>query len=335
MAIRKEGNRWLVDIRVAEGSTRKRIRKKFHTKPEAIRFDAFVKNQSHQGQPWNPTSSDRRTLRELVDRWYQVHGRSLKDGQRRLNKLIAQVELLGDPLASDFSPRMYVDLRARRLNGNGDEKPITENTANHELAYLKAVFNKLIELDEWRSDNPLENVKKLPFDATEMFWLTPDQIDNLLQELKASANESAYFVARVCLGTGCRWSEGEALKRQQIREGKIHFAPHKRGQARSVPFVDPEIDRYLQESKRHSSLFTPCMGAFRKAIARAGIDLPKGQLTHVCRHTFATLQMENGCSLKTLQYLLGHKTLSETIKYAHFAPSALDNVAARSPLAEK
>ncbi|WP_410174014.1 tyrosine-type recombinase/integrase [Microbulbifer thermotolerans] len=79
-------------------------------------------------------------------------------------------------------------------------------------------------------------------------------------------------------------------------------------------------------------LFSPCTGAFRKAIERAGIELPPGQLTHVCRHTFASHYLMNGGDILTLQKILGHSSLTMTMRYAHFAPDHLSDVPQRSPL---
>jgi len=332
---RKDGNKWLVDLRhknLPRVFGQKRLKRRFPTKPEANRFETWALNQLNQEQPWNPVTSDRRTLKDLCDRWFNVHGRSLADGQRRYDNLLVLCEMMGDPLAADVTGKMYADLRHARMTG---EKSVSENTVNHELAYLKAVYNKLIELDEWRHANPLAKVKKLPFQATSMSWLEPEQIQALLPELRKSSNESVYWVFRICIGTGPRWGQGEAVKREQfIEPGKIWYPPHKRGTERVVPFHDPELVDYLKTTKRRGTLFTSCVGAFKKALERAEINLPAGQLTHVCRHTFATNQVRQGTDLVTLQHLLGHRTISETIKYAHFAPSALDKVPERSPLAE-
>jgi integrase len=55
---------------------------------------------------------------------------------------------------------------------------------------------------------------------------------------------------------------------------------------------------------------------FDAAVARAGIE---GVTWHTLRHTFASRLAMNGVNLKTIQVLLGHKTITMTARYAHLA----------------
>ncbi|PCJ22515.1 MAG: integrase [SAR86 cluster bacterium] len=330
MAIRKEGNRWLVDLRMnglQKIVGQKRIRKKFPTKPEAIRYQVFIQNKLNQDKPWNPINTDRRSLTDLIDRWYKAHGSTLVDGKRRKKSLLALAELMGDPLASEVSAKMYVDSRHHRLTID----KVSANTVNHELAYLKAVFNELDRLDEWQHDNPLGKVRRLQLVDNELTWLNESQVKDLLQELKNSSNEHVYYVARICLNTGARWGEAEALTSSQIRGGKIRLQS-KNGLPRSVPYLDAELDTWLDDAKRQGVLFSGCAGAFRKAIERANIVLPPGQLTHVCRHTFASNHMASGGDIITLKEVLGHTSLAMTVRYAHLAPDHLADVPGRTIL---
>ncbi|MCP0863845.1 tyrosine-type recombinase/integrase, partial [Salmonella enterica subsp. enterica serovar Give] len=98
---------------------------------------------------------------------------------------------------------------------------------------------------------------------------------------------------------------------------------------RTIP-LDTEIIAELP--KKNGALFSPCYYAFRSALARAGIDLPAGQLTHVLRHTFASHFMMNGGNILVLQKILGHTDIKMTMRYAHFAPNHLEEALKLNPL---
>lgn len=322
--MRKTEKGWRVDIR-PNGRDGKRVRKLFETKAEALRFEAYTKTAMTQRPDWQPAPKDRRTLSALITRWHEAHGQHLRAARNRLAVMQATAAALGDPPAIRLNAQAFVDYRAQRLAAG-----VSANTVNHEHAYLRALFNELERLGEWSAPNPLAKVRRLRVTERELSFLNRDQVRTLLAELGRGRNRDALQVARVCLATGARWSESETLRGEQIGAGLITFAETKNGRARAVPIM-PTLAEQLR-TRSTGRLFGRCYDAFRHAIGRAGIELPDGQLSHVLRHTFASFFMQNGGNILTLQRILGHASLTMTMRYAHLAPDHLEEARTLNPL---
>lgn len=325
MAIKKTKTGWQVDLQPGRDS--RRVRKTFKTQSEARRFEAFVKGKAAAGEPYHLPKRDRRRLLDLIHLWYQFHGNGLKDGKRRLSQLCALAERMGNPIANTITPADAARFRQSRL-----DEGITPNTTNHDQAHLRAVFNKLIRLDEWRGANPFAKIQPLRLDEKELAYLTEEQIHGLFRVLEKSNNPDVQLITRLCLATGARWSEAQTLRAEMLRQGRVTFTGTKNGRNRTIPLPEDLYHALVAHGPRIGRLFrTTAYNAFSAAIIEAGIELPKGQRTHVLRHTFASHFMMNGGDVLTLQKILRHQTIAMTMRYAHLSPEHLADAIKYAP----
>lgn len=68
--------------------------------------------------------------------------------------------------------------------------------------------------------------------------------------------------------------------------------------------------------------------SIRRAAKRSGIA--KRITCHTLRHSFATHLLEDGCDIRKLQEILGHKNIKTTLMYTHVSNLGLAGV--KSPL---
>lgn len=327
MTIKKSpsGSGWIVDVQPG-GRGAKRFRKTLPAKAEALAFEVWLKNKLAQSPDWERPRRDPRKLSDLVALWFDAHGVNLRAGENTRSRLSLLCEAMGNPAADKFKADMFADYRSRRLADG-----ISANNLNREHAYLRAMFNELRRLGLWVGDNPLALMRQFSIEDKELSYLSLDQIEKLLAK---GRNADALLIAKVCLSTGARWSEAEGLRVSQVRDGQIHFSGTKSGKNRSVPIGDALLADLtaVTSSSVSGRLFKYAYAAFRDAVRRMGLELPRGQLTHVLRHTFASHFMMNGGNILVLQKLLGHSSLTMTMRYAHFAPDHLQEAKLLNPL---
>ncbi|WP_331352606.1 phage integrase [Cellvibrio sp. UBA7671] len=330
-------DRFYVEIRPG-GRDGKKVKKTLDKLDDARKFKTNEFAKAHAGD--SPLTPSANTLRmsDLVEEWYKLHGYSLKDGLGRKGVLLFDCELMGNPIASKFTAEDFVIFRKSRLEtptGQNTGKMITANTVNHSQAYFCAVFNTLIKLGKWNLPNPLHKLQKLKIDEPDLCFLDKAQIKSLLSELKLSNTPDMYIIAKICLSTGARWGEAASLKATHVKGNKIHYSKTKSGKARSIPITTELQEEILTGRPKSGLLFNQKnhRHGFEDAVARAGIKLPDGQMTHVLRHTFASHFMINDGNILKLKEILGHSTLDMTIRYAKLAPSHLSQAVTHNPIA--
>ncbi len=295
----------------------------FESKRKAIQLDKRLSIEFERSN----AGKDTRRLEELVTIWYRLHGKSLRDHIRLRKNLYRMAERLGNPIASDFTSEDFAKYREQR------SAEVTTTTINREHAYLRAMFNELDRLGVIKFKNPLTKIRQFKEREKELRYLDHEEIDRLLHSCKTFSNKSLIYIVKICLATGARWGEAESLKPSQIKNNTVTFLNTKSNKNRTIP-IQPELFNELArlepiDSKR---MFLSSLSTFRKAVSKADIDLPRGQMTHVLRHTFASHYVMNGGNIVKLRDVLGHSEITTTMRYAHLAPDHLEDTLKLNPL---
>ena len=327
--LKKINGGWLVDIQPA-GRGGKRFRKKFTNQAEAKNWEAWTKTQVIKASEWEPEKKESRKLSKLIELWYKHHGHGLNSGIDTKNRLLNLAKAINDPVSDQFKSEDFAVYRSERIASG-----ISQNNINREHSYLRAVFNELKRLGLWNKENPLQNLRQFKIQQQELTSLSKKQIEEIFKAIKTSQNTHVELITKICLSTGARWSEAEGLTRKQLKNEMIEFSNTKSKRTRAIP-ISNKLEKEIRDHGKEGEekFFTSSMGAFHKVLERAKIDLPKGQATHVLRHTFASYFMQNGGNILTLQKILGHSNLTMTMRYAHMAPDHLEEAKKLNPLAK-
>jgi integrase len=231
------------------------------------------------------------------------------------------------------------NFKAKELKRN-----ISTKTINNRLAILRKC---LVTAIDWEELERLPKIKLLKTTPSKFRFLREEELQAIL-----AACETPDDRALVLIGarTGLRFSELRALEWGDIdfdhrlltvrRCAVLHdIGTPKNGRIRHVPLTD-EVMGTLWGMKRLRGLVFPYQGRMRvhwtsllhlqAACKRASIE-PIGW--HTLRHTFASHLISKGASIKAVQDLLGHSTITMTQRYAHLAPETLhDTIALLQPI---
>lgn len=144
-------------------------------------------------------------------------------------------------------------------------------------------------------------------------------------------------------GAGLRVSEIAALKVADIESQRRLIRVHQgKGRKDRYVMLSPRLlsvlRAYWKAQKPALWLFPGTHGrpvnprtinrACREAVLAAGFT--KAVSVHTLRHSFATHLLEAGTDLRTIQVLLGHRSLKTTLLYLHVSSQAIAQV--QSPL---
>jgi integrase len=246
-----------------------------------------------------------------------------------------------------------------------DREVDEENPRYRKPATVRKIVNVLVSslsaaVDaEIITTNPAVRIKLPPTQAPPPVFLTREQYTDLIDAIPDSQDRA---LIAFLTGTGLRWGEAAGLHRHNLdlQHGMVtvrdvtdglEIKPYPKGRrVRRVPVFQWAVDdleiptsngcgvKHRASRTCPSGLVFPAKeGGVRDdrnfsqrvlhpALKRAGLgDL--GLSLHDLRHTYASWLAMDGTPLGRIADLLGHRSITTTEIYAHFLPSAADDIA--------
>jgi site-specific recombinase XerD len=201
-------------------------------------------------------------------------------------------------------------------------------TVNRELAFIKRVFTVAIA-DGMADSNPVRAVRLFRENNARVRFLTDEEEKRLRGEI----GDDNWPLVAIALHTGLRQAEQFNLKWEDVDFGtrQITVKRAKHGELRRVTMNDVVRDwlranpsrlkgEYVFPSQTGSSAIAAnnfMRRVFKPALERAEIEDFRW---HDLRHCFASRLVMAGVDLRTVQELMGHKTITMTLRYAHLSP---------------
>lgn len=260
-------------------------------------------------------------LAEKYTEWMNGRHRSASSKIYRINDLTTYFNNI--PLRrfnTLFVEQYQTDLINRGL------KPAS---VNKNISILKAMFKKAVDWQMVGEEilKKVRAVKNLPENNKRLRYLSREEIHNLISACRGITRA----IVITALNTGMRKGEILNLKWEKVdlKHGFILLDRTKNGDRREIP-INSTLRTVLQGLPRRLDIpyvfYDPLTGrpykdikrSFYTACKKAGIE---DFHFHDLRHTFASHLVMAGVDLTTVSRLLGHKSLTMTLRYSHLAPS--------------
>lgn len=223
---------------------------------------------------------------------------------------------------TDETIRNIRKILAAKKYGNS-QNTITKNLITLKTYVSIAVRKRLIE------DNPFA-IEKIKRYKPNQVWLTENELRKLMEAYsKKLFPKNLHHVLEYFLFaafTGMRLSDVKNFTMDQVKGDFIILNPVKTKRTSNemitIPITSP-IKRILNDVAKHrvyGKVFEcyadPVTNRMLKRLAD-GVGVNKEITFHSARHTFATVFLEKTDDLATLQKLLGHSDIKQTMVYVH------------------
>jgi integrase/recombinase XerD len=246
-------------------------------------------------------------------------------GEKKPVELIALENILAFRAGRKYTP----------LKKGSVERGIRPNTAIKEIQAVRSFFTFCVD-QKWAQENPARKVKPPKDRSTPTMPFEPEEVQaildacDILQDGNPDKRDLTRLRARarilVMLHTGFRISDVVKLRRKDVdlKTGRVRIVSQKTNIAQTG-----NVGEALESLKRLPNdgpyFFWNGESKLRSAVGTARLSISRVLKTagvkghpHRFRDTFSVELLKQGSDLRTVQLLLGHKSLKTTEE--HYAP---------------
>lgn len=238
--------------------------------------------------------------------------------------------------------------RVKQANSPEPEYGLSASSRARKISAIRSFFKYLTMKAKLLDENPVQDLDSPKIPKTLPRYLTLEESQRLLSAVEGKNRERDYCILCIFLNCGLRISEIVGLNVSDYRGESLRVVG-KGNKERTVYLNDAcrdAIDRYLEVRKllappRVTAMFLSNRRAriscdsiqvmVKKNLTKAGLDASLYS-AHKLRHTAATLMLQNGVDVRTLQEVLGHENLNTTQIYTHIDNAELRTAADANPL---
>lgn len=340
MSARKIRNSWWVDFRYERVRYRKRSPE--NSQAGAKSYEITLRQRLTHGEPLTNKDEQKQSVplfNEFAGKWYDTYvTTNNKQSEQKGKRIILRTHLI--PFFGRLRLNEITSLHLEEYKSAKLKATLSPKTINNHLAVLGKCLHTA---QEWVGLSNVPKIRLLKVPPQRFDFLTTQESRRLLASI---TDRGWYAMVLVALRTGLRLGELLGLKwedinlqtrllsvRRSILRG-VESSP-KSNRERHIPFTTEVRDGLLSIGPGRGLVF------YRTPGNPMQHETPRKSLIKICeaaglrkigwhtlRHTFASQLVAAGASIKAVQELLGHSDIQTTMRYAHLAPSALQDTVA-------